>query len=321
MDFLLNLPPSFNSNAMTSKPAQSFLRSVHRRAFTVVELLVAISVLTLIVLVLFGLFDQVQKALLGNVAQVDVLEGGRAQMQLMSAEIEQMAAGNVAGNTNLYIRMTATPYEQALVNANEVRTNILQGLVFLTHSNKSWFATSYKVLVFTNKAGNPFYPDVQFADRVGTIGRYSLKISDSDFGNTNLVGNIMKLLDPALSPTPNIQLLTNYQPIVDGVVHFRVHAYDTNGFLMNYLTNVASVRMTYDPLNLVPSGSLAAETRYAFTNSAVPSYLEVEMGILEPRVLERYKSFPNPVVASNYLARQSAAVHLFQQRIPIRAAR
>jgi hypothetical protein len=155
---------------------------------------------------------------------------------------------------------------------------------------------------------------------VGTIGRYSLRISDSDFGNTNLVRNIMEQLDPALSPAPNFQLLTNYQPIVDGVVHFRIHAYDTNGFLLNYLTNVGGVRMIYDPLNAVPPGTLAAETRYAFTNAAVPAYLEVEMGILEPRVLERYKSFPNPAVASNYLARQSAAVHLFQQRIPIRAA-
>lgn len=290
------------------------------RAFTVVELLVAISVLTLIVLVLFGLFDQVQKALLGNVAQVDVLEGGRAQVQLLSEELQQTAAGDIPGNTNLFIRMTALPYEQAVGNANEVRTNVLQGLIFLTHSNKSWFATSYKVLVFTNKPGNLFYPDVQFANRVGTIGRYSLKISDSDFGNTNLVANIFEQLDPALSPAPNLQLLTNYQPIVDGVVHFRVHAYDTNGYLLNYLTNVVGVRMTYDPLNVVPSGTVAAETRYAFTNAAVPAYLDVEMGILEPRVLERYRSFPNPVVASNYLSRQAAAVHLFQQRIPIRAA-
>jgi len=278
-----------------------------------VELLVAISVLTLIVLVLFGLFDQVQKALLGNVAQVDVLEGGRAQVQLMSGELEQMAASDIPGNTNLFIRMTALPYEQALGNANEVRTNVLQGLIFLTHSNKSWFATSYKVLVFTNKPGNPFYPDVQFANRVGTIGRYSLKISDSDFGNTNLVANILEQLDPALSPAPNFQLLTNYQPIVDGVVHFRIHAYDTNGFLLNYLTNSLPPFMMHDPLkpDLGP---------ILFTGSDVPAYLDVEMGILEPRALERYRSFPNPVVASNYLARQSAAVHLFQQRIPIRAA-
>ena len=48
---------------MTNHPVQSFTRSTSARGFTVVELLVAISVLTLIVLVLYGLFDQV--ALLG----------------------------------------------------------------------------------------------------------------------------------------------------------------------------------------------------------------------------------------------------------------
>ncbi|PYJ61884.1 MAG: hypothetical protein DME24_05315, partial [Verrucomicrobia bacterium] len=55
---------------MTSRKVQPFLRFARSRAFTIVELLVAISVLTLIVLVLYGLFDQVQRALRGNVAQV-----------------------------------------------------------------------------------------------------------------------------------------------------------------------------------------------------------------------------------------------------------
>jgi len=36
--------------------------------------------------------------------------------------------------------------------------------------------------------------------------------------------------------------------------------------------------------------------------------------------LERYKSYSVPTAASNYLARQVGAVHLFQERIPIRTA-
>src|SRR5437588_8903404 len=86
-----------------------------RRAFTVVELLVAISVMTLIVLVLYGLFDQVQRALRGNVAQVDVLEGGRSATQLMAGDLEQMEAGSLPASTNLYISLTAVPYRQALL--------------------------------------------------------------------------------------------------------------------------------------------------------------------------------------------------------------
>ena len=45
------------------------------------------------------------------------------------------------------------------------------------------------------------------------------------------------------------------------------------------------------------------------------------MGTLEPHKLEQFKAFPSPIVASNYLARQVGAVHLFQQRIPIHTAK
>jgi prepilin-type N-terminal cleavage/methylation domain-containing protein len=298
----------------------AFLRTP-RRAFTIVELLVAVSILTLIVVVLYGLFDQVQKALRSNVAQADVHEGGRAGKELLSREMEQIQAANRAGITNLFIRLTARPYQQALLGANEARTNLLEGITFLTHSNKSWFVTSYKVLAFTNRVSNPFAFEAQFADHVGTLCRFSGKISDSDFTRTNLA-NVMKTLDPVLDPNPNYQWLTNYQRIVDGVLHFRIRAYDTNGYLMNYLTNsYTNVSMVYDPLNSTPAGSPAAESRYTFVNSALPAYLDVEMAILEPQALERYQSFPNATVAANYLARQVGAVRLFQQRIPIRTAK
>src|SRR5881296_3237368 len=105
---------------MTFTRFQSFFRETNRRAFTIVELLVAISVLTLIVLVLYGMFDQVQKALRGNVAQVDVFEGGRAAMQLLSREMEQMQAANVPVGTNLYVGLSALPYQQALLDTNRV---------------------------------------------------------------------------------------------------------------------------------------------------------------------------------------------------------
>src|SRR6266545_2235625 len=223
---------------MTSRRAQPFTRCAHARAFTLVELLVAISVLTLIVLVLYGLFDQVQKALRSNVAQVDVLEGGRAAGQLLSGDAEQMVAGNQSASTNLYIDLTALPYQQALLDTN--RVNALQELFFLSHTNKSWIGTGYRVLFF-----------------------------------------------------------------------------DTNGLLMvsNIYPNVTIVT------NLVFQGAVTREIRYSFTNSALPSYLEVQWGILEPHVLDRYRSYSDPSVASNYLARQAGAVHLFQQRIPIRSAK
>src|SRR5438046_7663581 len=111
---------------MKARRFPEFLQDAGCRAFTVVELLVAVSVLSLIVLVLYGLFDQVQRALRGNVAQVDVLEGGRSAMQLMAGELEQMDAGNLPASTNLYISLTAVPHRQALLDAGTNRVNVLQ---------------------------------------------------------------------------------------------------------------------------------------------------------------------------------------------------
>src|SRR5207247_7715196 len=108
---------------MRFRSKQTFFGFTRRRAFTIVELLVAISILTLIVLVLYGLFDQVQKALRSNVAQVDVHEGGRAFMELASREMEQMKSGNVLTNVTLFARYTATHYRLPLLSAGEQRVN------------------------------------------------------------------------------------------------------------------------------------------------------------------------------------------------------
>ena len=295
---------------MTYRTFQHFTRRSQRGlAFTVVELMVAVSIMTLIVLALYGMFDQVQKALRGNVAQVDVLEGGRAAMELMTREMEQIQAGNVLNWTNLYagfgqdrLGQVQLPFRQELLGQNEYRTNVLQEVFFLSHFNKQWSGTGYRVLASDLKSGlfN------QFAMiGVGTLARYSTNIHDSYLTKSNLCDLIM-------NPDPR-NLTNHYQRLVDGVVHFRIRAFDTNGYPMTYLTN------KYDGVKMRNDGNNTGETRYAFTNKAVPAYLELELGILEPQALEKLKSFPTPAAKTNFLAKQTGKIHLFQQRIPIRA--
>jgi hypothetical protein len=63
------------------------------------------------------------------------------------------------------------------------------------------------------------------------------------------------------------------------------------------------------------------EVNYVFSSNAVPAYVELELGILESQALERYKSIPDVNNAPlNFLqnSNQTARVHLFRQRIPIR---
>ena len=291
---------------MTAMRIQTVVRAARRRAFTIVELLVAISVLTLIVLVLYGLFDQVQKALRSNVAQIDVHEGGRAGMELMSREMEQMQAGNVLTNVNLFTRFPPAPaYRQALLSAGENRVNSLEEIFFLSLSNKHWIGTAYRVLTL-NTNGIP----IDFAKTgVGTLCRLSTNTHIADFRNFSLYSQVMN---------ESATNLFKFQRVIDGIIHFRVRAYDRNGILItnNFNTNILSG--VFVSTNVVNSD---VEYAYAFTNKALPAYLEIELGVLEPQILEKYRSYPNPTVASNYLARQAGAIHLFQQRVPVRMAK
>jgi hypothetical protein len=49
----------------------------------------------------------------------------------------------------------------------------------------------------------------------------------------------------------------------------------------------------------------------------VPAAVEIELGFLESRTLERAKSIPNITTRREFLERQAGRVHLFRQRIPI----
>jgi hypothetical protein len=107
-----------------------------------------------------------------------------------------------------------------------------------------------------------------------------------------------------------------FQRVTDGVVHFQLRAYDADGLAMTWRTNVyPDVVMIRDP-----RGGPVDVTRATFLADALPGWLELEFGILEPQVVDQLKSMPNPTMAAEFLSRQAGRVHLFQQRIPIRRA-
>jgi hypothetical protein len=61
---------------------------------------------------------------------------------------------------------------------------------------------------------------------------------------------------------------------------------------------------------------------YSVSN-AVPAYVEIEMGILEPQILQRYRAIGNgsallQVAQRQYLSNHVAQVHIFRQRVPVR---
>lgn len=303
--------------------------------------MVTVGLLTFIILGLLLMFNQTQRAFRTGMTQTDVLEAGRGTMDLVARELEQIspseapdyidAFGIKRRATNFFVEPSVTwsnsaitpgpfswrnPLVQDLpanVSPGGVympRTNLVQRFYFLSKINQDWIGTGYEVI--------PDDPN----QCVGTLYRYSL---------TNNPRNFLLPLSVEFLSTP----ATNRSRIADGIVHLRVRAYAANGRLVTTNsftgTNAAyQVRFAGPYTNLpnavaynsaAPLYSSPADLRQAacyFMSNAVPGYVELEMGILEPQVLQKYRSIALQSAAVQYLSNHVAQVHLFRQRIPIR---
>jgi len=304
--------------------------------------MVTIGLLTVIVLGLLLMFNQTQRAFRSSMTQTDVLEAGRATMDMVARELEQMSpseAPDYLDNlgiwrraTNFFVEPSTTSFNynspgpfswrQPLLqelpgNTAVPRTNLVQRFYFLSKLNQDWVGTGYEVV-----------PD-DANECVGTLYRYA---------GTNYPRGFLLPLSAQFLPSS----VTNRSRIADGIVHLRVRAYAANGRLVttNYLTGTnAMYQLGYagpytNVHNAVVYGSAAPayasradllQAACYFMSNAVPAYVELEMGILEPQVLQKYRSIAQQAssaalknAALLYLSNHVAQVHLFRQRIPIR---
>lgn len=272
-------------------------------AFSLIEIMVVMALLTVIVLGLMAMFNQTQRAFRQGITQTDVLEAGRMATDLMVRELEQTTPSDQAYNVNFYAGIpTYAPAQQTLPATTTLRSNILGELFFMTRANQTWAGIGYFVRT------NPTYSSG--LSPVCTLYRFEMERPAAQ--SSRIPGLFYYYWNSS-----NVPPTTNISKIVDGVVHFRVRTYDTNGIWMNgdwrySHTNAPDIGIRDSTLAPGEVGF------YGFTNNAVPAYVEIELGVLEPAILTRYNSIPNPTVASNYLATHAGAVHLFRQRVAVR---
>lgn len=277
---------------------------------TLLEIMVTITLMTVIVLGLYAMFNQTQQALRDGTTQVDVLDNARAVGGLLMGELEQArstgyqevtnrAPGNVFV-TNLWINYSplAVPITNLLVDGVTGRTNVLHHVFFLTKKTE-WQPVAY--LVGLNPPGT-LEDSVLFTNGVGALFRYEpfvgSRINDLDvqLDGRDMFYSYMTNFQTALINSS--YLSTNYHLVCRGVVSFRLDAFDVDGNLL--------------------SGTLP----YAATNTQMPAYLEMELGILEPHVLEQARALAfsgNTNLSRQYLNDQGSKIHMFRQRIPIRS--
>lgn len=301
-------------------------RGNRNRAFTLVEILTVVALLSFIILGLMATFNQTQRAWRTSMTQTDVLEAGRMATDLVARDFVPAAPTFRPGVVNFDIglgpdpdlsgeRFLALPqvYPQDPQQPPESRVSFRQRVFFVTRENKTWRYIGYRVV--SPETGQP--------DSVlGTLYRFEFATNQVDPRNL-LWGKFH---------TNAASLAT---PVINGVVHFAISAYDSSGVLLT--VNRLSALGMYT--NGVPAAGnqelFAYETRYRGTNSsgtvistnvpcwaflsnAIPAYVDIELGILESRTAEHAQAILNPAVRRQYLEQHLGNVHIFRRRIPLR---
>jgi len=276
-------------------------------AFSLIEVLVVVALLSFIVVALMGVFSSTQSAWRANMTQTDVLESGRATTDMIAQDLALAASSGVSSNAFFpVVNLSITNFsgyfalEQPLVGGG-TRTNVLQNFFILSHKNNRWYGTGYAVYLSPTNIYSLY--------RLGTPepGYLQPSLAYSNFNNF-----IFNLQNGFLTAPNQAHLL-------DGVVHLAVRTYDVNGAFIT--TNRANIITNAFNMNSTP---IPAYVNLQFYSNSLPAAVELELGILEDRTLQRAESLPNDVPASpgdprmRYLENQAAKVHIFRQRVPIR---
>ena len=269
-----------NRDGVLQIPAASRRRlPVQERAFSLVEILVAVSLLAVIMLGLLAMFYQTQRAFRLGSAQADVAESGRATMQMLTSELKQMVPSpewNVPG------LITTNPYGPPLLQwrhfSPEPQENYLKEIFFVMRENDRWEARGFFV--------DPLLP----TGGAGVLRRFSMSLPVGTMHAFSNAFHRFKTADPETLPR-----------LTDRVIHLNFYSFDRDGY--PWLGN----------------GSQTNQNEIDFQMNQMPAYLEMELGILEPKVYERFRALTNnPQAAINYITSRVEQVHLFRQRIPIR---
>jgi type II secretory pathway pseudopilin PulG len=276
------------------------------RAFSLVEVLVVITLLSLIVLALMAVFNSTQTAFRASVTQTDVLEGGRAAMDMMTSDLRQMASSLGGSNdfingyysqapVNFYVNTSSNqPLLQPLAGSSAQRTNVLE---------------DFFVLGRGNLIGSPVWIATGYAVYLSPTNLYSLY---RFYMTTNVAAASPQTLFTNFTLAVLNGSLANWSHLLDGVVDLRVHAYDTNGVWM-------SIGYTNTVKNVLFLPSATGETGFCMFSNTLPASVEIQLGVLEDRTLQRADTWPNgSLQQSNYLAQQAGKVHIFRQRVTIR---
>jgi len=291
-----------------------------KSAFTLVEILVVLVLLSLIVFALMAVFSATQRAFRAGLTYADTQQSGRTVMDLIASDIQSATPSyynsNFIGFTpsnqpvNFYISelnfsqpYPPTPLLQNLLTSpsGALVTNLLEKIFMLQKSNlngvPTWTATGYAVnSTLSDGTLYPlyrFYMTTNISSGVAGVSQMFYNFVSFQYANSNYWSHLM-----------------------DGVVRLTAFPYDTNGVWMtNGYPNPSAfhVRLVNFAANTLPYGLVDT----VFYSNALPASVQVELGTLEDRTLAHAQSLTG-ANQSNYLTGAAGQVHIFRQRVWVR---
>jgi hypothetical protein len=258
--------------------------------------------------------------------QTDILEGSRAAVNLITEDLRTMTpvGGNYVSNWNFYPgtyiatnpvnfftldnsfascsyapgggTLLYSPLMQSLPGTGAARANVLNYFFVLGRNNQKWTGVGY-VVNATN--ANPLFPLYRF------------------YAETNIAQAPITLYWAFINAVNHSQW-TNMSHVLDGVVHLTVRPYDFNGYWMTNFTEVEGNQWT-SSRNDWFSYPFSGEVGCYFFSNTIPAAVELDLGVLEDRTLQRAESLGGGTVLNaaqtNYLWQQAGHVYLFRQRV------
>jgi prepilin-type N-terminal cleavage/methylation domain-containing protein len=280
----------------------------HGSGFTLVEVMVVVVLLSLIVYALMMVFSSTQAAFRSSVTQAGVLDDGRAAMDLMASDLRAMtpsrgfstnsidgsyAAGPVNFAVLTWSAYKTYPVVQPLVGGGQSRTNVIDSVFILTRQNTTWTGVGYAVDLTST---NYLYPLYRFSMSTNVMA-----------GDPALLLNLFLTFSFNNSP--------NWSRLMDGVVGLTARAYDPNG---NWINNAWANNANHTNNITFVFPPTFGEAGFYMRSNTLPASVQIEMGVLEDRALQRAESLNFNIQAqSNYLSGAAGTVHVFRQRVTI----
>lgn len=283
--------------------------SFRRRAFTLVEILTALAITTIIVIALVAMFNTSIKALQVANRQLDIWESARATFGILKREVGEVTAGGVPERFHLF---AANP--PPLVNLANGTPMRLQDVYVLTRDNNEW-----NVNVFLlgpdrqsddpNAAVATLY---HFQTNYPAFTVFNAATLDIDRNVTHpshplqrAIGALERHLQDQANGLPTAGTVN---AMAKGIVHLRLVAYAADG---RAFTNSAI-------LNPEPVDHRIEPDTLWFRGDQLPASLDLEMFVLEPDRIEEFRSQGGAIARDLYLRNHENSIQLFRTRIPIR---